>query len=90
MSFRRLRGVRLSEEKQGLIRYTCLNFESRPKWEREKIERLCRKCGGEHCRALFEAMTTRKSMTEISLKHAVSESVLYDCRKAFYESWEKH
>ena len=89
MSFRRLRGVRLPEEKQGLIRYTCLNYASRPKWEREKIERLCNLCGGEHSRALFEVMTTRHSVTELSVKHAVSESVLYDRRKAFYESWDK-
>lgn len=89
MSFRRLRGVRLSEEKQGLIRYTCLNYDSRPKWEKEKIDRLCEKCGGEYSCALFEVMTTRRRVAEIALTHSVSESVLYECRKAFYESWNK-
>ena len=57
--------------------------------QREKIERLCNLCGGEHSRALFEVMTTRHSVTELSVKHAVSESVLYERRKAFYESWDK-
>lgn len=89
MSFRRLRGVRLSEEKQGLIRYTCLNYASRPKWEQEKIQRLCEEHGGQYSCALFEVMTTQKSITAIAEAHAVSESVLYRARKAFYESWKK-
>ena len=87
MSFRKLRGVRLSEEKQGLIRYTCLNYASRPKWEQEKIRRLCEVHGGQYSRALFEVMTTRRSVVAIAQAHAVSESVLYERRKAFYEGW---
>lgn len=89
MSFRRLRGVRLTEEKQGLIRYTCLNYDSRPKWEKEKIKRLCDECGGEYSCALFEAMTTKRRITDIAMKYAVSESVLYERRKTFYEHWFK-
>lgn len=85
MGFRKLRGVRLPEEKQGLIRYTCLNYASQPEWMRRKIERLCEEYGGEHRRALFEVMTTRKSIAKIAMEYAVSESVLYARRKAFYE-----
>lgn len=87
MSFRKLRGVNLPEEKQGYIRYTCLNYNTQPKWVRKKIHRLCDTCGGEYSHALFEVMTTRRSITEIALTHAVSESVIYDRRKAFYEKW---
>ena len=89
MSFKKLRGVNLPEEKQGLVRYTCLNFAVRPKWEQEKIQRLCNECGGEHSRALFEMMTTRRQVTEIAIRYAVSESVLYERRKLFYERWYK-
>ncbi len=89
MSFRKLRGVRLSEEKQGLIRYTCLNYASRPKWEQEKIRHLCDEHGGQHSRALFEVMTTKRSITAIALEHAVSESVLYRARKSFFENWRE-
>lgn len=89
MSFRKLRGVRLSEEKQGLVRYTCLNYASRPKWEQEKIRRLCDEHGGPFSHALFEVMTTQRSITAIAGEHAVSESVLYERRKALYESWFK-
>lgn len=88
MSFKKLRGVRLPEEKQGLIRYTCLNFESLPEWMQKKIARLCDECGGEHSHALFEVMTTRRSMTEIALGNFVDESTLYRARKRFYENWE--
>ena len=41
MGFRKLRGVRLPEEKQGLIRYICLNYADQPEWMKRKIERLC-------------------------------------------------
>ena len=89
MSFRKLRGVRLSEEKQGLIRYTCLNYASRPKWEQEKIRHLCDVHGGQYSRALFEIMTTQRSVAAVARDYAVSESVLYERRKAFYEGWNR-
>lgn len=87
MSFRKLPGVCLPEEKQGLIRYTCLNYAGASRRTREKVERLCRTCGGEYEQALFEVMTTRKSITSIALAHYVSETTLYRLRKSFYEAW---
>ena len=87
MSFKKLRGVRLPEEKQGLIRYTCLTVSEQPKWIQEKIGRLCDECGGPYSAALFEAMTTRASITAIAMKHHTDESTLYRARKAFYEHW---
>lgn len=89
MSFKKLRGVSLPEEKQGLVRYTCLTYREQPKWIQDKIQHLCVACGGEHQRALFDVMTTRRSIVEIAAEHSVSESVLYERRKAFYECWFK-
>lgn len=89
MSFRKLRGVNIPEERQGLIRYTCLTINEQPKWKQEKIRRLCEEHGGLYSAALFEAMTSKQSMTAIAMKHCVSESVLYRARKAFYEGWYK-
>lgn len=89
MGFKKLRGVSLPEEKQGLVRYTCLTYQEQPKWVQEKIQRLCANCGGEHQRALFAVMTTRRSIAEIAAEHNVSESVLYERRKIFYERWYK-
>lgn len=87
MSFKKLRGVRLPEEKQGLVRYICLTYAEQPKWMQEKIRRLCDEHGGLYSAALFETMTSKRSVTAIAMKHCVSESVLYRARKAFYEGW---
>ena len=89
MGFKKLRSVNLPEEKQGLVRYTCLTAAEQPKWVQEKIQRLCEKCGGAHCAALKEVMCTRRSITAIAMEHYVSETVLYELRKDFYESWYK-
>ena len=87
MGFRKLKGVKLPEEMQGLIRYTCLTYREQPEWIRKKIDRLCSECGGEYCDALKEMMCTRRSIRQISLTSFVSETVLYRLRKKFYESW---
>lgn len=87
MSFRKLQGVELPEEQQGLIRYTCLNVDRQSKRTREKIQRLCDDVGGAYSAALWEVMCTKKSITAIAQKHYVGESTLYRLRKEFYESW---
>lgn len=87
VSFKKLRGVNLPEEKQGLIRYTCLNYASRPSHEQKKIRRLCEEQGGQYAAALWEVMCTQEGVISIALRHHVSESVLYELRKRFYERW---
>lgn len=90
MSFKKLRGVRLPERKQMLIRSICLNYRDRPKYEQEKIKRLCEKCGGAYSAALFEIMTTEHSVRSVALKYYISENRLYVFRKNFYESWSEN
>lgn len=87
MSFKKLRGVPLPEEKQGLVRYTCLTYAEQPKRIQDKIERLCHECGGEHWHALFLCMTTKRSIVSIAMEEFVSESAIYRMRKAFYREW---
>ena len=87
MSFKKLRGVSLPEEKQGLIRYTCLTYRDQSAHIQKKIRRLCNEHGGLYGAALWEVMCTRESVTSISLRHHVSETVLYEIRKDFYEAW---
>lgn len=77
----------MPKKKQMLVRAICLNYKDRPKWEREKIRRLCDKCAAAYSAALFEAMTTEKSITSIALAHNMSQSRLYDFRREFYMSW---
>lgn len=87
MAFKKLRGVDLPEEKQGLIRYTCLDWRSQPVWVQEKIRYICEQAAGAYQHALFEVMTTNRSITAIAMEHAISESMLYTMRKSFYERW---
>ena len=87
MSFKKLRGVDLPEEKQGLIRYTCLNYRDLSTRTQEKIRRLCQEHGGSYGAALWEVMCTRESIVSISMRHNVSESLLYEMRRLFYENW---
>lgn len=87
MSFRKLQGVNMPEEKQGAVRFACLTYEEQPKFIQKKIEKLCHDVGGLYSAALWDVMCTRKSITAISMEHHVGESTLYRMRKKFYESW---
>lgn len=87
MSFRKLRGVNLPEREQGLIWFTCLNYEKQPKRIQEKIRRLCRECGGPYEDALFQLLTRDVSVVWLQTEYHVSDEVLYRRRKSFYERW---
>lgn len=89
MSFKKLRGVKLPEWKQGLIHYTCLNIGEQPQRLQRRFERLCVECGGAHWRALRELLTSERSVTGIALEHHVSEGALYRARGRFYERWQQ-
>ena len=78
---KKLRGVRVSRNMQGFIRFTCLTYDQQPKRMQNKIDRLLRECGGPYDAALREVMCGEDSIT-------ASESSLYRMRKNFYESWE--
>ena len=84
---KKLRGIPLPEEKQGLVRYTCLCYRDMPKHTQEKIQRLCRDAGGAYSAALWEVMCTRETVTAIALRHHVSEMTLYRARKVFFLRW---
>ena len=88
MSFKKMRGVNRPKREQGLIYYTCLNYDKQPKHIQEKIRRLCRECGEEHEQALF-AMLTRENISWqwLEQEYHVDNSTLYRRRQKFYERW---
>lgn len=87
--FKKRRGIKVPYRQQGLIFFTCLTYREQPKRIREKIERLCRETAGEeYFSALFELLTTERSVRSVAMERAVSESQLYKLRKAFYEAWK--
>lgn len=87
--FRKLRGVKLPYIRQGLIRFTCLNYAEQAPDVREKIDRLCAAAGGDYASALFDVMCTGSSIVAISMRHHVSESTLYRARVRFYAMWDE-
>ena len=88
MSFKKMRGVNRPGREQGLIYYTCLNYDKQPKETQEKIRRLCRECGGEHEKALFEMLTRENvSVFWLEQEYHVHNTTLYRRRKQFYEQW---
>lgn len=86
---RKMRGIQLSYEQQGLVYFICQTFPLQPHQTQDKILRLCMECGGEYEMALFLVLTTRESVQSIAQRHHVSTSVLYGRRKRFYERWYK-
>lgn len=90
MNFRKLRGVNLPYREQGLIWFTCVNFDKQPRELKSKIRKLCRQVAGEYSEALFALLTRENvSVAWIERTYHVSASHLYAKRKAFYERWKQ-
>lgn len=87
MSFKKRRGIKLPYRRQGLIAFTCWNYDVQPDDMKKRIRDMCDQIGGEYADALFEVLTTEQSVTAVALKHYISKMQLYNLRVKFYESW---
>ena len=88
--FKKRRGIHIPYNKQGLIYFTCMNYEEMPKRTQDKILKLCKEVGKEHSAVLFAVVTdSTKSIRSLSMDYHISETQLYHYRKKFYEEWEK-
>ena len=86
--FKKRRGIKLSYNKQGLIYFTCMNYNDMPKHIQDKILRLCEEVGKEHSETLFAVVTdSNKSIRSLALENHISETQLYYYRRKFYEVW---
>ncbi len=94
--FKPLPSVMLPKKVQGLIFFTCKNYEIQPKEIRDRINSLisdiCGKndTGGFYQKALFEILTTDKGINSIALSCFCSPRSLCNWRKAFYEAAESY
>lgn len=89
LRFKKLRGVNLPYNKQGLIYFTCVNVKEMPENVRRKILNLCIEVTGEHYQALYAMLTDdTKNVHGIALEYYISETQLYHYRKKFYEAWD--
>ena len=86
--FKKLRGIKLPYNKQGLIYFTCMNVKTLSEEERQRVSELCREVAGGYAEALYTMLTDNtKNVHAVALKYYTSESQLYRWRKKFYEKW---
>ena len=86
--FKKRRGIHIPYNKQGLIYFTCMNYEDMPDSIQHKIRVLCWETTLEHCEALFKVLTdSNETIRSVSFKYNISETQLYHYRKKFYEKW---
>lgn len=79
--------IRLSYERQGYIYFKSLSYNTLRESEREAIDELCQKAGGEYREALFKFVTTDTSATKICMEHYLSKATLYRLVKRYYETF---
>jgi len=85
--FKKMRGINLSYERQGFVRFCCLTYDERPREVQHRITDICLRVGKDDWHALFELMTTQEPAVNVSAKHHISVSVLYRLRQKFYYAW---
>lgn len=86
--FRKLRGVSVPYQRQGLIYFTCATYRQQPQWMQRKIDKLCQECGGEYADALKALLTEEGARVDgVALQYHMSEGTLIRARKKFYETW---
>lgn len=85
--FKMLGTVNKSYEEQGIIYFTCRNYQKQPAKTREKIENLCRQAAGEHAQALFEFLTSDANWVYITQKYYISPATFERARTRFYNLW---
>ena len=94
--FKSLRSIKQSKKVQGLIFYTCKNYEIQPREIQERIKELIYDvCGkndtnGYNQKALFDTLTTERSIEYIALNCFCTSRSICNWRKAFYESAESY
>ena len=82
--FRFKRAVPVDYDLQGYIYFTSRRYKRLPKGKREKIDRLCRRCGGEFGDAIREFVTTDAGAALICQKYFISQSTLERMVRKYY------
>lgn len=74
---------------QGLIYYTCLNYDRMPEETQQKIDRLCKEAGKHNADALKDLLLHGDiySCERIAGRHYCSANTLLTARRRFYELW---
>ena len=87
--FRYKRSLPVSYERQGYIYFASLLYAEMPERAQRTILDLCRRCGGEYSRALFEFVTTDAGATAVCARHYLSPSTLERIVRRYYERFPR-
>lgn len=90
MRFRRIRGIKISYERQGLIFFTMANYRALPKQAREKIDQLIRDVAKNdeiYITALRDWLLNGTSWNSVCIRTGVNEGTLIRYRRKIYERW---
>jgi len=90
-SFKKMRSVRIPYKHQGLIYFTCLNYDSLAPELQEKVRNICYEVAGEYFYALFQVVkygAVGALFSEVARTHCVDEGTLYKLRRKFYENFK--
>lgn len=84
-------GIRfgLCEEKQSYIYWSMRNLSRLPKERKEKFEAVLKLCASGEEDALREALCTGRSLTNVALRHYLTETALQRRCEAFYKEAAK-
>ncbi len=90
MKFKKIRGIPLSYERQGLIFFILANYRSQPPAQRERIDQLIKEvCKGDKAyeKALRGWLIEGKAFETVSRECFVNAPTLGRLRKKLYERW---
>ncbi len=86
--FKKMRGIGLSYEKQGLVYFICANYNDMPEEVQKKIDQLCIEvAGAEYYQALRDVLIKQKSIETAAFDCPCDETTLRRKRRNFYLNW---
>lgn len=85
--FRYRQGMGVPYDRQGLVYFSSRAYKHKSERGREKIEKLCRVCAGEHWCALLEYVTTGESAAAVCRRHFLAERTLARAVKEYYRRY---
>lgn len=90
MKFRYKPSIPVSYERQGYIYFKSIRYLDLPKREKIRIRQLCTEVCRYNRDALFEHVTTGKSVKDVCAKyHIASPTTLYRALRLYYQNFPK-
>lgn len=87
--FKFKRSVPVSYERQGYIYFKSRLYRELPERDKERIVSHCKRCSGEHWRAVLQFVTTDATATYVCSKHYISPSTLERAVRKYYTSFPR-